>query len=84
MDIMTFLWSMKWEVLKNVLLNKWVDPHQLEWVDFNDMEQVNKFAEKLVPQLLKNNPFMANILKQNSSMLGAEKQKEVVDTINSI
>ena len=48
------------------------------------MEQLNELAQTIVPELIKKNPVMANIIKQNSSMLGAEKQKEVVETIDKL
>ena len=76
-----FLWSMKGEILKNALLKQWIEPHQLEWVDFNNMEQLNQLAETIVPELIKKNPMMANIIKQNSTMLWAEKQQEVEEVI---
>ena len=79
-----FMWSMKGEILKNALLKQWIQAHQLEWVDFNNMEQLNQLAETIVPDLIKKNPTMANIIKQNSTMLGAEKQKEVVETIDKL
>ena len=75
---------MKGELLKNALLKQWIQPHQLEWVDFNNMEQLNQLAETIVPELIKKNPMVANMIKQNSSMLWAEKQKEVVDVINKL
>ena len=75
---------MKGELLKNALLKQWIQPHQLEWVDFNNMEQLNQLAETIVPELIKKNPMMANLIKQNSSMLWADKQKEVVDVINKL
>ena len=84
MNIFDFLWNMKWEILKNALLKNWIQPHQLEWVDFNNMDQLNQLAETIVPDLIKKNPMMANIIKQNSSMLWAEKQKEVVEVIDKL
>ena len=60
-----------------------IEPHKLEGVDFNNMDQLNKLAEQLMPDLIKSNPNIANLIKQNSSMLWAEKQKEVVDVIDS-
>ena len=84
MKFMDFLGSMKWEMLKNVLLKQWVEPYKLEWVDFNNIEQLNQLAETIVPELIKKNPMMANLIKQNSSMLWAEKQKEVVEVIDKI
>ena len=84
MGISDFFNSMKWEILKNALLKQWIEPYKLEWVDFNNMDQVNKLAEQLVPELFKKNPMIANMIKQNSSMLGADKQKEVVDVIDKL
>lgn len=74
---------MKGEILKNALLKQWIEPHKLEWVDFNNMEQLNQLAETIVPELIKKNPFIATIIKQNSSMMW-EKWKEVVDVIDKI
>lgn len=84
MSIMDFFNSLKGDMLKNRLLNIGVPPHKLEGVDFNNMQQVEQLAEQLVPELIKSNPVIANMIKQNSSMLGAEKQKEIVDVIDNI
>jgi hypothetical protein len=84
MGITDFFNNMKGELLKNALLKQWIQPHQLEWVDFNNMEQLNQLAETIVPELIKKNPMMANLIKQNSSMLWADKQKEVVEVINKL
>lgn len=84
MWIWDFFNNMKGEILKNALLKQWIEPHQLEWVDFNNMDQLNQLAETIVPDLIKKNPMMANIIKQNSSMLWAEKQKEVVEVIDKL
>lgn len=75
---------MKGEILKNALLKQWIQAHQLEWVDFNNMEQLNQLAETIVPDLIKKNPTIANMIKQNSTMLWAEKQKEVVEVIDKL
>ncbi len=84
MSIWDFFNSLKGEVLKNKLLNAWVPPHKLEGVDFNNIQQVEQLAEQLVPELIKSNPVIANMIKQNSSMLWAEKQKEIVNVIDNI
>ena len=81
---MDFMWSLKWDFLKSRLLAMGIEPHQLEWVDFNNMDQLNQLAEQIVPWLIKKNPNIANLIKQNSSMLWADKQKEVVDVINKL
>jgi hypothetical protein len=84
MGINDFFNNMKGELLKNALLKQWIQPHQLEWVDFNNMEQLNQLAETIVPELIKKNPMMANLIKQNSSMLWADRQKEVVEVIDKL
>ena len=84
MGISDFFNSMKGEILKNALLKQWIQAHQLEWVDFNNMEQLNQLAETIVPELIKKNPMVANMIKQNSSMLWTEKQKEVVEVIDKL
>ena len=84
MGISDFFNNMKGEILKNALLKQWIQPYQLEWVDFNNMEQLNQLAETIVPELIKKNPMVANMIKQNSTMLWAEKQKEVVEVIDKL
>jgi hypothetical protein len=83
MDIMSFLWGMKWELLKNKLLSAGISPNDIQWVDFNNINDLNRLAEKIVPNMIKSNPMIANVIKQNASMLWADKQKEVVDVIDS-
>ena len=73
----------KWEFLKQRLLSAWISPNDIQWVDFNNMNDLNRLAEKIVPNLIKSNPNIANMIKQNSSMLG-EKQAEVVEKIDAV
>lgn len=84
MGISDFFNNMKGEILKNALLKQWIEAYKLEWVDFNNMEQLNQLAETIVPELIKKNPTIANMIKQNSSMLWTEKQKEVVEVIDKL
>ena len=74
---------MKGEILKNTLLKQWIQPHQLEWVDFNNMEQLNQLAETIVPELIKKNPMVANMIKQNANLVW-DKKEEVVQTIDKL
>ena len=83
MGISDFFNNMKGELLKNALLKQWIQAHQLEWVDFNNMEQLNQLAETIVPELIKKNPMVANLIKQNSTLLG-DKGKEVVEVIDKL
>ena len=82
MDFLSFLWGLKWEFLKQKLLAVWISPNDIQWVDFNNMNDLNRLAEKIVPRLLQANPNMKQLLKQNASLLWEEKQKEVAEIID--
>lgn len=84
MDLMSFISSINWEFIKNKLISNWVDASKLQWIDFNDINQLNKLAEDIMPGLIKANPNIANVIKQNSSMLSKEKQDEVVQVIDAV
>ena len=51
-------------------------------MDFNNINDLNQLAEKIMPNIIKSNPNIANLIKQNSSMLGEEKSKEVCEVID--
>ena len=82
MDFMAFLGGLKWEFLKQKLLQAWISPNDIQWVDFNNMNDLNSLAEKIMPNIIKSNPNIANMIKQNSNLLWAEKQKEVCEIID--
>ena len=82
MDFMAFLGGLKWEFLKQKLLAAGISPNDIQWVDFNNMNDLNALAEKIMPNIIKSNPNIANMIKQNASMLGADKQKEVTEIID--
>ena len=83
MNFMSFMNSLKWDALKNLLLRNGINPKDLEWVDFNSMEQINALAEKITPDLIKKNPFIANLIKQNAP-LAWDKKDDIVETIDKI
>ena len=60
-----------------------IPAHQLEWVDFNNMDQLNQLAEQIVPWIIKNNPNVANMIKQNANLVG-DKKEEVVQMIDKL
>ena len=82
MDFMAFLGGLKWEFLKQKLLAAGISPNDMQWIDFNNIQDLNKLAEKVVPNLIKSNPMVANMIKQNASMFGSDKQKEVAEIID--
>ncbi len=83
MSFMDFIGTLKWDFLKQRLLALGVEPHKLEWVDFNNVDQLNKLAEQIVPWLIKSNPNIANLIKQNANLVW-DKKEEVVEVINKM
>lgn len=83
MDIMSFVSWLSWDMLKNKLLQAWIEPYQLEWVDFHNMDQLNKLAEQIMPWLIKKNPMIKNLIKQNANLVW-DKKEEVVQTIDKL
>ena len=63
--------------IKNKLLELWVPPETLEDVNFNNIQSLNALAQKIMPWLLANNRQLVGKIKSMSSMLWAEKQKEI-------
>ena len=82
MNFVDFMGTLKWEFLKSRLIAMGVEPYKLEWVDFNNMEQLNQLAEQIVPWLIKSNPNIANLIKQNAN-LAWDKREEVIQTIEN-
>lgn len=82
MNFFDFIGDLKGDFLKQKILQLGVSPNDIQWVDFNNINDLNKLAEKIVPNLIKQNPNIANMIKQNSSMLLGEKSKEVCDVID--
>ena len=44
MDIMNFLGGLNGEFIKNKLLNAGIPAEKLQWVNFTDINQLNKLA----------------------------------------
>ena len=81
MDFMSFMSSLKGDALKNLLIKNWINATDLQWVDFSNMDQLNALAEKITPELIKKNPFIANLIKQNANLVW-DKKEEVVQVID--
>ena len=79
---MDFMGTLKGDFLKSRLIAMGIEPHKLEWVDFNNMDQLNQLAEQIVPWLIKSNPQIANMIKQNANLAG-DKKEEVVKVIDN-
>lgn len=83
MNFMDFMGTLKGDFLKSRLLAMGVEPHKLEGVDFNNMDQLNQLAEQIVPWLIKKNPNMANLIKQNANLVW-DKKDDVVEVIDKL
>lgn len=84
MDFLQFMNWFKGELFRQKLLQMWISPNDLQGIDFNNMQDLNQLAEKIWPQLIKANPNIANLIKQNSSSLLGEKSKEVCEVIDAM
>ena len=82
MSFMDFIWTLKWDFLRSRLIAMWVPANKLEWTDFNDINQLNQLAEQIMPELIKKNPNIANLIKQNANLVW-DKQEEVVKVIDN-
>ena len=70
--------------IKDKLLQLWVPQEKLQNVDFTNLASLNQLAQDIMPWLLANNKDMANKIKSAASMLGDDKQSEVVEIINNM
>ena len=69
--------------IREKLIKAWVNANELQWVDFTDPESLNKLAQKIMPNLLRNNPQIAKQIKE-SGWLDGETKQEVAEVIDNI
>lgn len=70
--------------MKDKLMQLWVPQEKLQNVNFSDLNSLNQLAQDIMPWLLANNKDLANKIKGMSSMLGSDKQNEVVQIIDNV
>ena len=70
--------------VKDKLVQLWVPQEKLQNVNFSDLNSLNQLAQEIMPWLLANNKDLADKIKWASSMLGWDKQAEVVNIINNM
>lgn len=70
--------------MKDKLMQLWVPQEKLQNVNFSDLNSLNQLAQDIMPWLLANNKDLANKIKGMSSMLGSDKQNEVVQIIDNM
>lgn len=84
MNVWGFMKSM-WMLssIREKLIKAWVSAKDLEGVRFDDPESLNALAQKIMPWLLKNNPQIAQQIKE-SGLLEWQTKQEVAQVIDSI
>ncbi len=69
--------------IREKLIKAWVSEKDLQGVRFDDPESLNALAQKIMPWLLKNNPQVAQQIKE-SGLIDWQTKQEVVQVIDSI
>ena len=69
--------------IKNRLTNLWVNPADLQNVDFNDPYALNDLAAKIMPNLLKANPNAASQIKQAAKQFAPDREAEIVEMVGN-
>ncbi len=69
-------WNIQWK-----LQQLWVSPSDLQWVNFSDPNSLEELAKKIMPWLLKNNPQVAQQIKQIAPQYAPDKANDIVQII---
>ena len=69
--------------IKQKLLQIWVNPADLQNVDFNDPYALNDLAARIMPNLLKANPNAVDQIKNSAKQFVPEKEDEIVEMIGN-
>lgn len=69
--------------IREKLIKAWVNANELQWVDFTDPDSLNKLAQKIMPNLLRNNPQIAKQIKE-SWWLDEKTKWEVTEVIDAL
>lgn len=68
---------MFWEMIKQKLTQMWVDKSLFDGIDFNNMNDLNTLAQKIMPWILKSNPDFKE--KVRTSTMLSDDQKKILD-----
>lgn len=69
--------------IKNKLIQLGVNPQDLQWVNFNDPASLNQLAAKIMPNLLKSRPDIAQQIKQQAPSFVPDKWAEIIEMIGN-
>ena len=82
MNMLMSLLNQFWGI-KQKLLQLWVNPADLQNVNFNDPYALNDLASKIMPGLLKTRPDIASQIKQQAQTFAPEKWAEIIEMIGN-
>lgn len=68
---------------RETLINAWVSPQDLQWVDFSDPTSLSKLAAKVMPEILRKNPNFAKQIKE-SNLLQWKEKEEVIEVVDNL
>lgn len=83
MNLLQMMLWLNWGSIKQKLLQMGVSENDLQGVNFYDMNSLNQLAEKIMPQMLKNNPNMKNFVKQNQNFFW-DRKDEVIEVVDKL
>lgn len=81
MSLLQMLNAFGW--IKNKLIQLWVNPSDLQNVNFNDPASLNDLAAKIMPNLLKSRPDIAQQIKQQAPTFVPDKWAEIINMIGN-
>ena len=81
MSLLQMLNAFGW--IKNKLIQLWVNPSDLQNVNFNDPASLNDLAARIMPNLLKSRPDIAQQIKQQAPTFVPDKWAEIIDMIGN-
>lgn len=67
--------------IQGKLQQLWINSADLQWVNFSDPNSLNDLAKKIMPTLLKQNPQVAQQIKQIAPQYAPEQANEIVEII---
>ena len=68
---------------RETLIKAWVSAQDLQWVDFSDPSSLWNLAAKIMPEVLRKNPQIAEQIK-SSWWLEWKQKQEVIEMIDKI
>ena len=81
MNLLSMLNAFWW--IKNKLIQLGINPQDLQWVNFNDPASLNQLAAKIMPNLLKSRPDIAQQIKQQAPSFVPDKWAEIIEMIGN-